>query len=264
MKNEIRFVLYAIKKNIQNSAELRSSFLMNIVGMAINNSAFILLWIFFVKSVGEIGGWTAADIVALQGFSAISFGLVFSVFAGIRRLPDAVSSGAFDRFMLSPKNLLLRVATSSFNPSAIGDIIFGIVCLIVYGFLIHIGWYQFILIIALIIIASIIFFAAAVTIFSMSFYFMDAYSVTSGFFDMFMTPALFDGGAFQGIMRFAFTFLIPSLLIGTLPVEITKDMSVSKLILIGVLAIFWFFFSIKIFNKAIKKYESSNFMTFGN
>jgi ABC-type uncharacterized transport system permease subunit len=93
---------------------------------------------------------------------------------------------------------------------------------------------------------------------------MDAYSVTSGFFDMFMTPALFDGGAFQGIMRFIFTFLIPSLLIGALPVEITKDISVSKLVLIGVLAILWFLLSIKIFNKAIRKYESSNFMTFGN
>jgi len=232
--------------------------------MAINNSAFILLWIFFVKSVGEIGGWTAADIVGLQGFSAISFGVVFSAFAGIRKLPDAVTSGAFDRFMLSPKNLLLRVSTSSFNPSAIGDIVFGIICLIVYGFMIHIGWLQSMLIVALIFIASIVFFAAAVTIFSMSFYFMDAYSVTSGFFDMFMTPALFDGGAFQGIMRFIFTFLIPSLLIGALPVEITKDISISKLVLVGVLAILWFLLSIKIFNKAIKKYESSNFMTFGN
>ena len=96
MNKDLRFTLYAIKKNIQNSAELRGSFLMNIVGMAINNSAFILIWIFFVKSVGEIGGWTAADIVALQGFSAISFGVVFSIFAGIRRLPDTVSSGAFD------------------------------------------------------------------------------------------------------------------------------------------------------------------------
>jgi len=113
MNKDIRFAIYAIKKNIQNSAELRSSFLMNIVGMVINNTSFILLWIFFVKSVGEIGGWTAADIVALQGFSAISFGIIFSAFAGIRRLPDSVSSGAFDRFMLSPKNLLIRVATSS-------------------------------------------------------------------------------------------------------------------------------------------------------
>jgi hypothetical protein len=42
---ELHFALYAIKKNIQNSAELRTSFLTTIIGMAINNSAFLFLWI---------------------------------------------------------------------------------------------------------------------------------------------------------------------------------------------------------------------------
>ena len=63
MMKELKFALYAIKKNIQSSAELRTSFLMNIVGMSINNTAFIILWGFFVKSVGVIGGWTVADII---------------------------------------------------------------------------------------------------------------------------------------------------------------------------------------------------------
>ena len=35
MNKDLRFTLYAIKKNIQNSAELRGSFLMNIVGKTI-------------------------------------------------------------------------------------------------------------------------------------------------------------------------------------------------------------------------------------
>src|SRR3989338_6542662 len=104
MMKELKFALYAIKKNIQNSAELRTSFLMNIVGMSINNTAFIILWGFFVKSVGVIGGWTVADIIGLQGFVALCFGIVFSAGAGIRKLADYTASGAFDRFMLSPKN----------------------------------------------------------------------------------------------------------------------------------------------------------------
>jgi ABC-2 type transport system permease protein len=55
MMREIYFALYAIKKNIQSSAELRTSFLMNVFGMAINNTAFIFLWVSFVHSVGIIG-----------------------------------------------------------------------------------------------------------------------------------------------------------------------------------------------------------------
>ena len=264
MLKDLHFALYATKKNIQGSAELRSSFLLNIFGMAVNNTAFIILWIFFVKSVGTIGGWTTADIIGLQGFGALSFGIVFSLGAGIRKLPDYVASGAFDRFMLSPKHLLVRTATSAFNPSAMGDMVFGVICLIIYGFIIHISVYQFLLIIALISLSTVIFLATAIAIFSASFFFIDSYAVTASLFELFITPSLFHGGAFQGMMRFIFIFIIPSLLVGALPVETVRDVSFPKLGLIGVLAIMWFAASIKIFNKAIRKYESSNFMTFGN
>jgi len=264
MLNELRFALYATKKNLQNSAELRTSFLMNVVGMAINNTAFIVLWLFFVKSVGIIGGWTAADIIGLNGYTALSYGLVFSSGGGIRKLADYTASGAFDRFMLSPKNLLSRLATSYFSVSAVGDIIFGIVCITIYALLIHANIYQILLILLLVVISTIVFLAAVIVIYSTSFFFTDADSVTRGFFELFFTPSLFHGGAFQGTMRFIFTFAIPSLLIGTLPIEIIKNISMGKLLLIIVLAIFWFIFSIKFFNWSIKKYESSNFMTFGN
>src|SRR6185369_3570581 len=128
MMKEIKFAFYAIKKNIQSSAELRTSFLLNIVGMMINNTSFIIVWVFFVKSVGVIGGWTAADIIGLQGFAATCYGLIFSSGFGIRKLPDYVTNGVFDRFMLSPKNLILRTLTSSFASAPVGDIFFGITC----------------------------------------------------------------------------------------------------------------------------------------
>lgn len=264
MMKELKFAFYSIKKNIQSSAELRTSFLMNIIGMAINNTAFVFLWIYFVKSVGIIGGWTIYDVIALNGFASITYGIIFSIFMGIRKLPEYVSSGSFDRFMLSPKNILLRVATSVFSPSAVGDIIFGIICLSVYGFLIHITLMQVIFILILIVFASLIFLSLAIIIYTISFYFVDATSVTDGVFQFFFTPTLFHGGAFQGALRFVFTFMIPSLLIAAIPTEIIKSLSFWKLLMVGILSLFWFFVAIKFFKKAIKKYESSNFMTFGN
>ena len=261
---ELKFALYAIKKNIKNSAELRTSFLMNVVGMVINNISFIIIWISFIGAVGNIGGWQAADIIGLQGFLCISFGIFFSFGGGVRKLPDYVSTGSFDRFMLSPKNLLLRIATSWFNTSSLGDLFFGIICLIIYGFLIHISLYQILLMFVLIIISTLIFISITTIIFSTSFLFVDPGTITFSFFDLFFTPALFDGGAFQGPMRFVFTFIIPSLLVGTIPVEIVKSTSLKTLAMIAILAIIWFILSIKIFNKIIRKYESSNFITFGD
>lgn len=263
MFKELNFAIYAIKKNIQSSAELRTSFLMNVIGMSINNTAFIIIWMFFVQSVGVIGGWTAADIVCLQGFAALCYGLVFSSAGGIRKLAEYTASGAFDRFMLSPKNLLLRIATSFFSVSALGDMLFGIICLGIYVFIIHASILQILLVIFLIFVSTMVFLSAVIIIYSTSFYFTDANSATNSLFELFMTPTLFHGGAFQGAMRFVFTFLIPSLLVSALPVEIIKNISLGKLLLVCILSVFWFWLSIKIFYRAVKKYESSNFMTFG-
>lgn len=263
MLKEIKFALYSIKKNFQSSAELRTSFVANTIGMALNNVTFIILWIFFIQQVGVIGGWTAADVVALQAFIALAYGIVFSVAFGLRKLPEYVANGVFDRFMLSPKNVLLRTATSSLSPSAFGDIIFAIVCFIIFGFLVSISFYQILIILLLCVLVTITFFSAVVVIFSISFYFTDAHTVSSGMIDMFLSPALFHGGAFQGVMRFIFTFLIPSLVIGTLPVEAVKNMTLWKLSLVAILTLAWFLISMLVFKNAVKKYESANFMTFG-
>jgi ABC-2 type transport system permease protein len=264
MFKEIKFTIYSIKKNIQSSAELRTSFFMNIIGMAINNTAFIFLWVFFIKSVGIIGGWTAIDIIGLQGFIAISYGVVLSGANGLRKIPNYVATGSFDRFMLSPKNLILRIATSSFGASAIGDIVFGVICIFVYCFLIHVSLYQILIAVFLLFLASLVFLSMTILVASVSFLFTDAGSVHEGMFEIFLTPALFHGGAFQGVMRFIFTFLIPSLLIGTIPLEALKDISVTKIILMFVMSFFLFFLSIFLFKRSVRKYESSNFMTFGN
>lgn len=263
MMRELCFAFYAIKKNIQSSAELRTSFLMNIVGMAINNTAFIFLWAYFVKSVGTIGGWTVADIVGLQGFGALSFGIVFSIARGIRNLPDYTANGVFDRFMLSPKNLLVRVATSAFGVSALGDIVFGVTCLVIYAILIQANLFQILLTVILVVVSTLVFLSAIIAIYSVSFFFTDANPATTSLFELFFTPSIFSGGAFQGVIRFIFTFIIPSLLIGSLPVEVLRDIDVGKLLLIAGLSVVWFFVSIKFFYVAVKKYESSNFMTFG-
>jgi ABC-type uncharacterized transport system permease subunit len=116
----------------------------------------------------------------------------------------------------------------------------------------------------LVVISSTVFLAATIAIQSMSFFFVDAGSMTGSLFELFLTPSLFHGGAFQGTMRFVFTFIVPSLLVGALPVEIVRNVSFGQFLLVSVLAAFWLVFSIKIFNHAVKRYESSNLMTFGS
>ena len=99
---------------------------------------------------------------------------------------------------------------------------------------------------------------------SISFYLMDGHNVSQGLYGMFLSNSLYHGGAFTGFLRVIFTFVMPSLLLGAIPVEIVKNLSISNLIMIILLTIFWFILSIMFFYKSLKKYESNNLFGFGS
>ena len=128
----IKLALINIKKNIKNEKELKSAFLISIIGMCINNMAFLIIWFYFGKTVGELNGWSAMDIFGLYGFSATSFGLITALFAGMVEIPTYIATGNLDKYLLTPRNILLKISTSKISTSAIGDFLYGIVCFIVF------------------------------------------------------------------------------------------------------------------------------------
>ena len=263
MKNELRFAAYAIHKNIKGSAELRTSFITNIFGMMINNVSFVIIWVFFVRSVGIVNGWTAADIIALQGFTSIGFSGVFTLGAGITQMAEYIESGSFDSFMISPKNLLMRIATSAFSTPSLGDFFFGVICLVLYAFFTSATFFQIVLLFFFSLTGCILFTAVLIIAQSIAFFFPHSASTSRSIFELFLTPSLFHGGAFQGALRFFFTFIIPSLAVSTLPVEAIREMSLHKIGLVTLITISFFALGLCIFHTAVKRYESSNFMTFG-
>lgn len=264
MKNEIRFAIYAIKKNIQGSMELRASFWTSVIGMMVNNSAFIILWVFFALSVGEVGGWQAIDVVGLLGFSTLSYGVVMSIAAGMGNMSSHIMSGSFDRFLVSPKNIFLRISTSAFNASAVGDIFFGLICLIVFLIMIQATLAQVLLSLLFVITTTLIFFAGVVMVMGISFFFADAQSTSQSLMEFFITPSLFHGGAFQGGLRFVFTFIVPALAVASLPVEAIRSTSLGDAIFLLVLTVVWLTLSVRVFIRGVRRYESANFMTFGS
>jgi len=260
----IKLALINIKKNFKNEKELKSSFIITILGMAINNIAFLILWYYFGKTVGKLNGWDPLDIFGLYGFAATNFGIVCTFFAGIFKIPEYISSGNFDKYLLTPKNILLKVSTSSLSTSAIGDLLFGIVCFVVFAICNKLSLLKLLISFVLIITSSIIFYSFSLICMSVSFYLMDGYNVSNGLYGTFLSNSLYHGGAYTGILRFVFMFIMPSLLLGALPVEIVKLISINNLILILILTVIWFIISIIFFYKSLKKYESNNLFGFGS
>ena len=102
----IKLALLNIRKNFKNEKELKSAFIISVIGMAINNTAFIVLWYYFGKTVGELNGWRPMDIFGMYGFSVTSYGIICSLFDGIFEIPSYISTGNFDKYLLNLLHLL--------------------------------------------------------------------------------------------------------------------------------------------------------------
>ena len=85
----------------------------------------------------------------------------------------------------------------------------------------------------------------------------------NGIYGMFVSASLYHGGAFTGILRVIFVFLVPSLLLGAVPVEIIKSFSIIKCLILLLFSILWLIISIWFFYRSIRRYESNSFFGFG-
>lgn len=166
----LKLALLNIKKNFKNEKELKSSFIISVIGMAINNIAFLILWYYFGKTIGEINGWKPLDIFGLYGFTSTSYGIVVSLFAGMFSIPEYITSGNFDKYLLTPKNVLLKVSTSKISTSALGDLLFGVVCFVIFAIYNKLTIIQLLISFLLIIVSSLIFYSFSLLCMSVSFF----------------------------------------------------------------------------------------------
>ena len=260
----IKCALTNIIKNIRNEKELKVSFIITVIGMAINNSAFLVIWYYFGKEVGDINGWTALDIFGLYGFNTVAYGVINTLFAGIYNIPTYITTANLDKFLLTPRNLLIKISTSKFRTSAVGDLLFGVICFIVFACIRKMSLLFILLSLYLMVLVSIVYYGFSLICATVSFYVMDGKNITEGLYGTFLSTSLYHGGAFTGILKAFFTFVMPSLLIGAVPLELVKDFSLNKLLLITGLTLFWFITSIVFFNLSLKKYNSNNLFGFGS
>lgn len=259
----LKLAIVNIKKNFLNARELKSAFIISIIGMFFNNFAFTFLWLYFGKSVGVLNGFSPMDIFGIYAINTTSYGIVCAFLYGLFNIPSYISSGNFDKFLITPKNTLVKVVTSSISTSAFGDLLFGLTCFIIYYLNARLSLFEVLLLFVFIILSTVVFFSFCLICMSVSFYLMDGENISSGIYGMFLSSSLYHGGAFTGVLKIIFTFVIPSLLLGAFPIEIIINFSVYKIILFIFLTLFWLVFSIKFFYKSMERYESNNFFGFG-
>ena len=255
-KNQVKVIILSIKYNIMRQMTNRVTFITNILFMILNNASFIIQWIILFSLKNEIGGYTIKEVLLLWGLASSTYGIAHIAFTKAFELPDLIINGKLDTFLVQPKNVFLSVITSDTRVSAIGDLIYGYICLVLYGITIK----NFILFTIFTITGAIIISAFASITGSLSFWIIKADMISDTLNNNVTSFASYPGTIFKGIVKIILYTVLPVGIANYIPVDTIINFKLeSFLIVIGftiVISLLAFF----IFYKGLKRYSSSNLM----
>lgn len=245
------------KFNLSASMEYRSSFLIQVFGMILNNVSFAFFWWLLFEKISTIGGYGYLDVMLLWSLISISFGVTFVLFGNLNRLSNMIARGELDAYLLQPKDPVLNILASKTNISAWGDILYGL-CL--YTLINHGRLKEMLLLILFTFCGVCIITGFLLTVNSLAFFFGNVNSLAGLAFEMVVTFSIYPEGIFKGIVRWLLFTLIPAGMITMMPVRYLQSGNLGTLGLIVLVSIFWMVLGYKTFQCGLKQYESGNLM----
>ena len=126
----IKLILYFWKLNLFSAMEYRVSFMIQVFSMIINDVFFFLIWVFLFKIFWTIWWLKIWEFMILLSIMIMVFWISHTFFNWYYRISEMIEEWKLDSYMLLPKNLLLRILTSSMNISAIWDIIYALLLML--------------------------------------------------------------------------------------------------------------------------------------
>ena len=256
VRKELRIIKLSIKYALMREMLNKVSFFSNIIFMMLNNAGFIIQWLVIYSIKDNIVGYGIKDIILLWGMASITYGVARFFFKNAFHLSNLITNGKLDAFLVQPKDVLLSCITTDVEVSAIGDIIYGYVMLIIYGISIK----NFLLYTFFAITGGLILVGISVIFSSLSFWFVKADMISDTANSLMVNFATYPDGIFKGFAKIILYTIVPVGIATYLPVSVVKSFNINYFIIITVTCIFIIISAYAIFYKGLKRYSSSNLM----
>lgn len=259
VKNNIRYLINALKVSIKSAMAYKVSFIIQSVFMIINNGFFLIFWKVIFNNTGESGDMSFDNILYLWSISTMAYGIAYFFFGGIKKINEYILNGTMDSFILQPKNLLLNVISSKCTFSAFGDFLYGfVICIIVTHFDIP----KILLILVLAIIGSGFFISTEIIFRSLAVWIGDTNSIATRYTETLLTTfSTYPENIFSVGIKVLLYTVIPAAYVVYLPIKLSVNFNIWTFLSILVMVIIYVTIAILVFNKAMKSYESGNNMS---
>lgn len=256
VKNQIKIVFLSTKYAIEREMLNKFTFISNIIFMVLNNASMIIQWIIIYSLKDNVGGYTFRQILLLWGLAAGTFGFSHFFFKSAYDLSDSINAGKLDNYLIQPKNVLLSCITDSVEVSAIGDIIYAYIMLLLYG----ITPTSFILFTYFSIMGSFILTSIAIITASLSFWFGKVEVFSNTINSMMINFGTYPEGIFKGLVKILFYTVLPLGFVNYLPIQIITEFNLNYFLITIFFTIIIIYLTFTIFYKGLKRYSSSNLM----
>lgn len=257
VKNQFRVVLISVKYNIMREMTNRVTFLTNVLFMILNNSTFLIQWLLLFHLKSDIGGYAFSDVMVLWGLAASTFGFAHILFQRAFHLPALILQGKLDSFLVQPKNVLLSIITSATNSSAIGDLIYGYLVIIIFKFSIP----NLLLFTLFTLLGGVIMAAFAVITGSFSFWIVRADLLSENLNNIIVNFGTYPDSIFKNGVRLLLYTIVPVGFVVYQPMHIILNFDLAALLGVNAFTAGICLLAFILFYKGLKRYTSSNLMS---
>lgn len=257
VKNNLKLIFSYFVLNLKKEWKYKSSFIMQIIMMILNDLFFIIQWYIIFGLVDNIGGYGFNETMLLWAMAAGGYGFSHAFFAGAWNIKDIVYEGKLDVYLTQPKSVLLNVCCSSTEVAGIGDILYVFVVLALIGA----PWYWYLIMIPVMILSGLIYVSVYVVYASLCFYIKRGDAVAKSVEGTLNKAGNYPPAIFNSVVKGLFLTLIPTFFFTFIPAQYFFLTPNVWWILgaIGVTVV-WVILAFVLFRVGLKKYNSGNLM----
>ncbi|HEV2579466.1 MAG TPA: ABC-2 family transporter protein [Ktedonobacteraceae bacterium] len=257
----LRFIGIYMVANAQASMEYRVAFGLQVLTMAANDSLWLFFWWTFFRQFPLVNGWQSTDIIVIWSISAAGFGVGMSVFGNAPRLAALIMNGGLDAYIGMPRNVLLHVCVSATDPTAWGDVLFGLGAYVLF---LHPNVGQVALFLLLCLMVALLFASFVVILGTLAFFLGNTEGMANQLLGALINFSTYPMNIFSGVVRLLLFTIIPAGFISFIPLQLLRHFAWPLFSgMIGFTALFSCI-AAGVFQLGLRRYESGNLMGMQN
>ena len=252
---EIKFLFAVWQANIQSIMEYRVAFLMQVIGMMLNNFIYFAIWIIFFNRFKDVRGWGISDMYITYGVLASAFGLVALLFGNAFTLSDIINNGRLDYYLSLPRPVLLHTIASRTIASGMGDFTYGFLSFAVSG---QFSWDGLLRFVLATLLAATVFVSFLVLLQSLAFWIGVINNLTNLAVNALISFGIYPITLFDNYAKLILFTVIPAAFVGAVPAAFIQSFSWQTLAELLGGALVFLVLAVTIFRLGLKRYESGS------